>query len=65
MDVNTYDNIGVKRTLWTSGMQALALEYFMYLYLGIKIEITVGSNFLCIFENFLCLIKIKSGQGRS
>ena len=54
-DTHIYVNMGVKRSVRTSGTQPTILNILKNCLQGPKLEYPVSWFFLCIFQNFLCI----------
>ena len=64
-DIYLYVNMGVKRSVKTSGMQPTILDIPNNCFKGQKLEYHIFWFFLCIFQNFLCIFWVKSSLERS
>ena len=60
-DIHTYVNMGVKRSVRTSGMQPIILNILHKYLLGQKLKYPFFWFFLCIFKNFLCIFEVAWG----
>ena len=50
-----YVNMGVKRSVRTSGIRPTILDILQNCVLGLKLKYPVSWFFLCIFQHFLCI----------
>ena len=57
-----YGNMGVKRSVRTSGMQTNAIKHLLNMFNSLKCQNTDFQNSLCIFWNFLCIMYNLSGH---
>ena len=56
-----YVNIGVKRSVRTSGVQPTILNILQNCVQGQKLKYTFSGFFLCIFQNFICIFSSLGG----